>query len=234
MPTRSVFRRPAPADLAICIALSAALACVEFPLEHTNYYDPNASTRLEIVSVPDTMNSIDEAFVAQIVSVPAVPASAPPPNWSLVEGSEVLSQLALGEFRAASTAGIIAVKVRLRVTVGSSPTPPTAERVVVVRQRPVSALLRCDDGEGCASVVGLLQERLLAFELRDSLNYRVNLPAGSFRYGTVLSRSPSIVSVVARPTAAGVQVRTEAAGAAWIVFLGGGGVADSLLVNVTP
>ncbi|MHB1298292.1 MAG: hypothetical protein ACYC0B_07175 [Gemmatimonadaceae bacterium] len=223
----------------LALVLVASSGCVELPLEHTNYLDPGTGSSLTIIGVPDTLNSISETFTASVLTTPDFPPIITGASWKVVAGQELLLPTgARGAFQVKENAGFIPVMVRLRAYIASdkriADTGPSAERTIVVRQRPVRALVSCASSEGCAAVSGLQVERSLSYQLRDSLGFLVNLPAGAFRYGTVVSRAPGVVSVQSRPTATFITVRTEAPGSAWIVLLGAGAVSDSLRINVTP
>ncbi len=216
------------------VAALVAVACVELPLGHTNYFDPEADSRITLHNVPDTVNSINETFTATITSKPRLPSGITDAYYYVVEEQAALQAISGGVFRVLSTVGLLPTIATVRAVVTINGQGPMATKTVVVRQWPASASLTCLSTEGCATVAGLGVERSLAFQLRDSLNFAVNLPSGDYRFGTVVSRSPAVVSVQSRPSAATILVRTESVGTAWIVLAGFGPVADSLQVQVVP
>jgi hypothetical protein len=210
-----------------------ATACIALPLEHTNYYDPDGSSRLVIVGSRDTLNSIGEVLALTAESTPELPSAAPGVAWAVMLGGEVVQVVGTGQYQVRPTAGLLPVIVRIRAYVPPAATSPEDTVTIVVRQRPTTLDLVCPAPTGCENVTGLTVTRTLTFQALDSLANAVNLPAGAFRYGTVTSRDPAVVSIVDRPEPNSVRVRSESVGATWIV-LAGDGVADSVMITVTP
>ena len=213
--------------------LASATACIALPLEHSNYYDPEGSSRLEIFGSRDTLNSIGETLTLTAESTPELPSVAPGIAWSIDLGGEVIQAIGVGQYQVRPTAGLLPVIVRIRAYVPPAATSPEDIVTIVVRQRPSVLDLVCPAPAGCATVSGPAVTRTLTFQAFDSLANPVNLPAGAFRYGTVVSRDPAVVSIVDRPEPNSVRVRSESVGATWIV-LAGDGVADSVMITVTP
>ncbi|MBX3174730.1 MAG: hypothetical protein KF709_09975 [Gemmatimonadaceae bacterium] len=225
--------------LAVVASTGLLASCIEPPLEPSNYFDSASGSKFEIVSSPDTIDAALQTFSIVIRSRPQPPEGAII-VWETLSapvlikfGQYGLVPEAEGEFRTTTAVGLIPTVATWRAYISNAPYAPSITGTVVLRQRPVSATLSCERTPGCQALSGLGNTTSLAFTLRDPLSNPVNLPGGSFRFGTVTSRNPAIASVDGRPGPSLVTIRAQAAGSTWIV-LAGEGVADSMQVTVTP
>lgn len=220
--------------LTVLAALALLGACVELPLERSNYYDVESGTRIELNGIPDTTNSVGEPFDITVSLVPQPSASTARPEVAIEYPFGVIARTGVSSYATTVGAGYLPVRAVLRASFSGVINGPMTERVVIVRQRPVSLQLLCASGEGCATMPGGGAVRQLSFRANDARGARVQFPEGVFRYGSVLSRDPTTVQVVGRPTGSVIEMRSGAPGVTWIVMSGDNGTRDSLRVEVLP
>lgn len=220
-----------PAALAVLALISA---CIELPLERSNYYDVESGTRIELSGIPDTTNSVGDPFEITVTLAPEPSTSTARPEVTIDYPLGVLTRTGVSTFVTSAGAGYLPIRAVLRASFSGVINGPTTERAVIVRQRPVSLQLLCVSGDGCATVPSGGAVRQLSFRANDARGARVQFPEGVFRYGSVLSRDPTRVQVAGRPTGGVIEVRSGVPGVTWIVMTGDNGTQDSLRVEVLP
>jgi len=221
--------------LAVLFAAGALGSCVAGPLEHSNYFDPYGSNTLTILGAPDTMFAVDQEFTLTAVARDGFPAlgGAAGPTWQIIGGNALVLQVGDGVFRVSGLASLLPAVVTIRAHVPPYNLNPVDTARVWIRQRPVSMDLACTPTPACLSLSAAGATKMLFFSALDANGHLVSLPSGAYRWGTVVSRAPTIVQVFDRPTGGSIELKGLLAGTAWIVMTADG-LADSVQVTVLP
>lgn len=202
------------------------VGCMSGPLERRNPFDPGAQYSVELVGVPDTVNSVSEWFTVAYQSDPELPpaplfvtwtAAGPGALVSAGGGAYYVSNLATAEPRPAT----------IRAAFGDR----VVERTVIVRQRVDEIGVRCVTA-GCDSLRSLGQAFTAYVDLADAGGTVVAGRAHAFARGAISIRDTTVLRRVLPDDEPG-QVRFASAGngVTWVVVQIDRGL-DSLRVVV--